>query len=144
MLLAEIDSFVIAVKLKASFFIERNGALIAVIDREANRFSVGQENRRELLQASQSVTFPSFLRMHVNALKVGNLRSLTDHISFEDEAVVFNQHPNPVLFDASRGAAAKAAGIALQRIAAAFFQRHRGVDGNDLFEISHGRRSQAN
>jgi hypothetical protein len=42
MRLAEIDGFVIAMKFEADFFVERDGALVAIIDREANRFCIGQ------------------------------------------------------------------------------------------------------
>jgi hypothetical protein len=41
--LAEIDGFVITVKFESGFFIEPDGALIAIVDREANRLGVGQK-----------------------------------------------------------------------------------------------------
>src|SRR5713226_97320 len=51
--------------------------------------------------------------MDVNTFQISNRRGLGDHISLENQFVVFDPDPDSTLFDSSRSPAAKTAGVPL-------------------------------
>src|SRR6185369_5429186 len=96
----------------------------------------------KLSQAARAIPFSSFFAMHVDAFEITYLRSFTDYVSLEDQAVVLDPNPDTLLFNSPCGAIAETTRIALERACATLFKSHRGVYGHDFFQIVCGRRPE--
>src|ERR1700720_4580549 len=109
-----------AMKLVAGLFIELQRVLVFLISGQTDRLGAFKQHRGQAGQTILSVSFATLLGMDMHAFKVSGLRSLSDDVGFEYQTVVLCPNPDPALFNPSRGARAKAAGIALHWICASF------------------------
>src|ERR1043166_6006909 len=78
---------------------------------------------------------------HPHAFEVTNFRGLRDHVGFENQLAVLDDHPGSSLFDTSQAALAKTLRVDLHRVDTTFVKGKLRLNRHHEFQLAGPRES---
>src|ERR1041385_284171 len=137
------DGFVSRPEVKTAFTIEALRPLIRFVYEQADRLRIFEHTSHQFRHKAYAEILVTRVVAHPHAFEVTNFRGLRDHVGFENQLAVLDDHPGSSLFDTSQAARANTLRVDLHRVDTTFVKGKLRLNRHHEFQLAGSRRSES-